>query len=212
MATTRHEVANTLYDKGVTPLHPKYSFHVETYLVKKFGVDQTNLSNANESRIRDVASRFSSKAKKFCLENKKHVPTMLKKKDKWFSEVIENPVVLEQSEQPKSKPKKKPGRPKKSKRGPKKKDYNDSKTRSKSDKAGNLAKDHSFEELLAATLRAAQAAGDQDSAFALKFLKNNPTEGASIFRQTMKNTLEPVVVCSAEESLALIIELRLTQK
>ena len=103
MATTRHEVVSTLYDKGVTPLHPKYSFHVETFLVKKFCIDQTNLSNANESKLRDVASRFSSKAKKFCLENKKHVPTMLKKKDKWFSEVIENPIVLEQPEQPKSK-------------------------------------------------------------------------------------------------------------
>ena len=75
-----------------------------------------------------------------------------------------------------------------------------------------MATDYSLEELLHASIKAAKAKGNKDAVWSLKFLKSNPTVNGSLFRQTMKNTLEPITAYSPEECLARIIELKLTQK
>ena len=209
---TRHEVASTLYNGGespsYTPQHPTYSYHVEKLIIKKHKIDYESLSNTKESAIQNVAKRFAWKAKQFYGESGKHLPTMLKKKKTWFCEEIKNPI--ENITEPK-KPQKR-GPKKKNRGGAPKRDYSKSKPRSQLDKATNLATDHSLDELLHASIKAAKTEGNKDAVWALNFLKSNPTVNGSLFRQTMKNTLEHITAYTPEECLARIIELRLTQK
>ena len=211
---TRLEIATTLYNDGespsYTPQHPKYSYHVEKLIIKKHNINCESLSNTKESAIQNVAKSFAWKTKLFYGESGKHVPRMLKKKKAWFSQEIKNPI--ENIPDPK-KPQKR-GPKKKNRGGAPKKDYSKSKDRSQRDKATKMATnpDNSLDKLLHASIIAAKKEGNKDAAWALKFLKSNPTVNGSLFRQTMKNTLEPITAYSPEECLATIIELKLTQK
>ena len=63
-----------------------------------------------------------------------------------------------------------------------------------------------------ATLLKAREEGLNDCAFVLDYLKDNPSVNGSLFRQSVENPVEPVIAFTPEESLALILELRLTQR
>ena len=211
---TRHEIATTLYNEGkspsYTPQNPNYAYQVEKFIIKKHKIHCESLSKTKESAIHNAARRFAVKAKQFYGESGKHLHTMLKKKKSWFSEEMKNPI--ENIPDPK-KPQKR-GPKKKNRGGAPKKDYSKSKDRSQRDKATNMATnpDNSLDKLLHASIIAAKKEGNKDAAWALKFLKSNPTVNGSLFRQTMKNTLEPITAYSPAECLATIIELKLTQK
>ena len=58
----------------------------------------------------------------------------------------------------------------------------------------------------------AKKEGNKDASWAIDFIKSNPSVNGPLFRQTMKNTLEPVTAFTDFECLALIIELKLTQR
>ena len=106
-----------------------------------------------------------------------------------------------------------PGRPiKKNQGGAPKKQYKDNGKTQKLEKAQATKSDHSLEELLKATLLKAKEDGNKDCAWALDYLLNNPISGGSQFRQLIQNPVEAVIPFSPEECLALIIELRLTQR
>ena len=211
---TRHEIATILYNDGespsYTPQHPQYSYHVEKLIIKKHRINCESLSNTKESAIQKAAKTFAWKAKQFYGESGKHLPRMLKKKKEWFGQEIKNPI--ENVPDPK-KPQKR-GPKKKNRGGAPKKHYSKSKDRSQRDKATNMATnpDNSLDKLLHASIIAAKKEGNKDAAWALKFLKSNPTVNGSKFRETMKNTLEPITAYSPAECLATIIELKLTQK
>ena len=214
---TRHKVAHTLYNdgKGYSPISKNYSYEVEKFIIKDLQIDLENLSNKNEKVIKMMATKFASKAKTFYLENNHKILRMLDKKHNWFSEIIQVQLVKEDPtpEKPPEKPKNKGGRKTKAKgRGAPNKAYEKSKTRSQTDKANKLASDNSLEKLLHAAMVKAKKEGNKDAAWAIDFIKSNPSVNGSLFRQTMKNTLEPVTAFTDFECLALIIELKLTQR
>ena len=211
---TRHKVAHTLYNngKGYSPNSKNYSYEVEKFIIKDLEIDLENLSTKNEKVIKMMATKFASKAKTFYNENSSTMLRMLEKKQNWFSEIIQVRLVSEDPT-PQKPPKKKGGRPTKAKgRGAPPKTYDNSQTRSQKDKANKLASDNSLEKLLHAAMIKAKKEGHKDAAWAIDFLKSNPSVKGSLFRQTMKNTLKPVTAFTDFECLALIIELKLTQR
>ena len=207
MRLTRLEIAEKLYNKGenptVSPLSPDYRIEVENLLIEKFA-GESDLSKAKALTLKCTATNFAAKVRLFYKENGRLAEKMFEKKKTWFEVVVKNPL-------DNSKPG--PGRPtKKNRGGAPKKDYKDNGDTQKLAKAHEAKSDHSLEQLLKATLLKAKEDGNKDCAWALDYLLNNPISGGSQFRQLIQNPVETVVAFSPEECLALIIELRLTQR
>ena len=78
--TSRHEVAESLYGNGYTPLHKEYSLMVQKFIIKKYKIQTDKISKESESALQEMAAKFTSKAKKFYLESQKKVSRMLEKK------------------------------------------------------------------------------------------------------------------------------------
>ena len=209
MSVSRLEIAEKLYNKGenptISPLSPDYRIEVENLLIEKFA-GETDLSKAKALAFKCTATNFAAKVRLFYKENGRVAEKMFEKKKTWFEVIVKNPLENVQPE---------PGRPKgtkKNKGGAPKKNYKDNGKTQKLEKAQATKSDHSLEELLKATLLKAKEDGNKDCAWALDYLLNNPISGGSQFRQLIQNPVETVIPFSPEECLALIIELRLTQR
>ena len=66
--------------------------------------------------------------------------------------------------------------------------------------------------MLHATLLKAKEIGLTDVAWVLDRLKDNPNEQGHLFRESVENPPPKITAYTPEESLATILELRLTQK
>ena len=207
MSVTRWEIAEKLYNKGenptVGPLSPDYKIQAENSLIENFA-GETNLSKRNLLNFKTTATNFAAKVRMFYKENGPCTEKMFDKKKLWFDTIIKNP--LENS-------KPGPGRPvNKNPGGAPKKDYASSGDKSKTEKAKKVGIDHSLEKMLHATLLKARELGLTDVAWVLDSLKDNPIEHGHEFRECVENPPPKIVAFTPEESLATILELRLTQK
>ena len=117
---SRIKVIKSLKELGIKPKHKKYGEYVTQYLMNTFKVD-SDISEKNESLIKNVAGLFARKVKLFYVECGYKFKYLLKKKQNWLSGEIKNPLPEPKSVAPKTKK----GRPKKKKRGPPVQDYSD---------------------------------------------------------------------------------------
>ena len=117
---SRIKVIKSLKELGIKPKHKKYGEFVTQILMKKFKVD-SDVSEKNESLVKNVAGAFARKVKMFYVECGYKFKYLLKKKQDWLSGLIKNPLPEPKSVAPKTKK----GRPKKKKRGPPVQDYSD---------------------------------------------------------------------------------------
>ena len=103
---------------------------------------------------------------------------------------------------------------KKTKRGPKTKPYNKNKkggTQQWAKAKGNVKEDISLEQQIHTTLLKANADGNENVAYVLNLLKQDPEGNASKIRSFYENPPPPpIIVLTPEECLATLLELRLT--
>ena len=116
---SRIKVIKSLKELGIKPKHKKYGEYVAQFLMKKFKVD-SDVSEKNESLIKNVAGAFARKVKMFYVECGYKFKYLLKKKENWLLGEIKNPLPRKPVA-----PKPKKVRPKKNKGGPPVKDYSD---------------------------------------------------------------------------------------
>ena len=205
---SRIKVIKSLKELGIKPKHKKYGEYVTQYLMNNFKVD-SDVSEKNESLIKNVAGAFARKVKIFYVECGYKFKYLLKKKQNWLSGEIKNPLPEPKSVAPK--PKK--GRPKKNKGGPPVQDYSDLTPggSQQSATASALIGDNSFEKMLHALIIKASRDGLTDAAFVLTKLKESP-ENASKIRESIENPPKTVIVMTPEECLATVLEMRLSQR
>ena len=189
---------------GIKPKHKKYSEFVTQYLMNSFKID-SDVSEKDESLVKNVAGAFARKVKQFYVECAYQFKYLLKKKKDWFSGEIKNPLAKS------APPKPKKGRPKKNKGGPPVQDYSDLTPggSQQSVRASAIIADHSFEEMLHALIIKADRDGLTDAHFVLTQLKKSP-ENASKIRESIENPPKPVIVMTPEECLATVLEMKLT--
>ena len=187
----------------IGPLSSDYKIQAENLLIEKFA-SESDLSKKQTLAFKCTATNFAAKVRLFYKENGRLAEKMFEKKKQWFEVIVKNPL---------ENLKPGPGRPtKKNQGGAPKKKFKDNGATQKLEKAQATKSDHSLEELLKATLFKAKEDGNKDCAWALNYLLNNPISGGSQFRQLIQNPVETVIPFSPEECLALIIELKLTQR
>ena len=211
------------------PTHKDYAFHLKQLMVKKFKVNESEISNQDDAKIEKVAKSFTYKVKyKYVNEfnydydlmiNKKQSlnPRSIKqteRKEKWLSEIIKNP--LEKISTPETPPKTpaKAGRKLKKKRGRPVKDYSQNKAGGTQQgiKAKEARKDHSLEKLIHMAIQKASADGNTDCAYILKLLKKDPEVNASNLRSLHENPVKPVIVLTPKECLAELLIQKLTER
>ena len=206
---SRLSVVNALEKKGYLPNHPEYSYQVKLVLAQKFNMEQSSTKEA--TALDGVISTFASKVKAFYTDTKiakREINRLKDIKSNWLSIGIKNPVPNEPAVS-KPEPKK---RKRKQKPGPKKKDFKESGRSGQHDKATNIKKDHSLESLIHAAMLKAHNEGNPDITWVLRELQSSPAVQGSRFRKAMEHYKKPSpIVCTPEEALALIIELRLSK-
>ena len=80
------------------------------------------------------------------------------------------------------------------------------------EKARHIKSDHSLEALLHAALLKAKENGNEACAYALQKLVENPSVNGSLFRQSMQDSSQCITAFTSHECLALLIEMKLTQR
>ena len=208
---TRGFFVSEITKLGYKPNNLKYDFFVKKQMLKKFQINETEVSKQDYEKIENEASSFAYKVKAmYVKEFKYNYERMFDKKKKWFSEKMKNPL-----EKP-SPPTK--GRPK----GKKKKKGRPTKPYNKNVKGGTQQwakaskkekEDVSLEQQIHTTLLKANADGNENVAYVLNLLKQDPEGNASKIRSFYENPQPPpIIVLSPEECLATLLDLKLTER
>ena len=89
----RAKIVQALAKLGIKPKHENYSYHISKFLInEEFKIQ--DISKQDEAKIEKISTDFAHKVKNMYVKQFRYdFSLMLKKKVKWFSEIIENPAV-----------------------------------------------------------------------------------------------------------------------
>ena len=207
---TRKDFVTKLDSLGYRPNEPKYGYYAKQLMVKTFKINETEISSQDDAKLEKFAVGFASKVRlKYVNEFKYDHGRMLDKKEKWFSEILKNPI---ETPSPPPPPLPKKGRKKKKPRGRPTEDYLKNGRTQQWKKAKANINDYSLEELIHKALLKAKEEGKKDCAFVLDLLKENQEVNASELRSKYENTVEPVIVLTPKECLAVVLQDRMTYR
>ena len=89
---SRVKIVKSLEKLGIKPKHKDYSYHVTKFLInEEFKIQ--DISKQDEAKIEKVSSDFTYKLKNMYMNKFKYNLSRMEKKEKWFSEIIENPII-----------------------------------------------------------------------------------------------------------------------
>ena len=197
---TRRQLVCALREKGVYPRSSKFESEATNYLLTKFNISPSNVSKENRKLICDLVIVLRKKILVHLNEAHRNFQQMLNLKATWFDIEIQNPI---KTVQKKPENQEKSGRPRKS--------FEDKSRTGKYEEAKSIKSDNSLNALLKAASLKATENGEQDLAFILRKLEQDPSAQGTFLRNAIKPTKEKLIF-TPEEALALIIELGLTRE